>query len=209
LRARLFNLLAYRGKDAAVIARAREITDRYLSNPGSVDPTLAQTALGIAAVNGDAALFDRLQHAYETSDSPDIKDAALRALAEFTNPDLLQRALEYSVSDEVRNQDSVLQFVTAMQIAKNRDATWSFIKSHWDQVKAEFTPEMGYYLVSSTGNFCTAEARVDVAQFFAAHPVASADVAVRHSLERIDGCIELRRLQEPNLKSWLDSHAGE
>jgi len=28
-------------------------------------------------------------------------------------------------------------------------------------------------------------------------------VALRHALERIDGCIEFRKLQEPNLKQWL------
>jgi aminopeptidase N/puromycin-sensitive aminopeptidase len=209
LRARLFNLLAYRGKDPNILSQAREITDRYLSDPASVDPTLAQTALGVAAVNGDVVLFDHLQRVYETTGNPDIKIAALHALADFTNPELLQRALEYAVSDKVRNQDSVLQFTIAMQIAKNRDATWSFIKSHWDQVRAEFTPEMGYYLVASTGSLCTADARDDVKAFFAAHPVRSADVAVKHSLERIDGCVELRRLQEPNLKSWLAVHAGE
>ncbi len=209
LRARLFNLLAYRGKDPTILSQAREITDRYLSDPVSVDPTLAQTALGVAAVNGDAALFDRLLHVYETSDNPDIKVAALHALAEFTNPELLQRALEYAVSDKVRNQDSVIQFTVAMQIAKNRDSAWSFIQSHWNQVRAEFTPEMGYYLVASTGSFCTADARNDVKTFFAAHPVRSADVALKHSLESIDGCIELRRLQEPNLKSWLAAHGGE
>jgi aminopeptidase N/puromycin-sensitive aminopeptidase len=62
--------------------------------------------------------------------------------------------------------------------------------------------------VSSTGNFCSAEARDDVKNFFAAHPVPASDVALKHAIEHIDGCIELRRLQEPNLKAWLAAHAG-
>jgi len=33
--------------------------------------------------------------------------------------------------------------------------------------------------------------------------VPAADSELKHSLERIDGCIELRRLQEPNLTKWL------
>ena len=71
----------------------------------------------------------------------------------FTNPDLLERALEYSVSPKVRNQDSAMQFNIAMRIPENRDQTWKFIKTHWDQVQAEFTTEMGSYLVDGTGNF--------------------------------------------------------
>jgi len=33
--------------------------------------------------------------------------------------------------------------------------------------------------------------------------VPSSDRSLRHAVERINGCIELRTLQEPNLKQWL------
>jgi aminopeptidase N/puromycin-sensitive aminopeptidase len=39
--------------------------------------------------------------------------------------------------------------------------------------------------------------------FFAAHKVPSSDVALKHALESIDGCVELRALQEQKLKQWL------
>jgi aminopeptidase N/puromycin-sensitive aminopeptidase len=96
-----------------------------------------------------------------------------------------------------------MQFNIALRIPANRDAAWKFIKTHWNQVQAEFTTEMGSYLVDGTGSFCSAEARDDVKNFFAAHPVPATDSTFRHALEHIDGCIELRRLQEPNLKKWL------
>ena len=108
LRAYLFSLLASAGKDAALKAQARQIADQYLSDPASVDPTLGQTALSIAAKDGDAALFDKLQKIYETSNDPELQNTALRQLVVFTNPDLLERALEYSVSPKVRNQDSAM-----------------------------------------------------------------------------------------------------
>jgi len=61
--------------------------------------------------------------------------------------------------------------------------------------------------VDGMGNFCSAEAREDVKSFFASHPVPAADAALRHALEHIDGCVELRRSQEPNLKKWLAEQA--
>jgi hypothetical protein len=64
---------------------------------------------------------------------------------------------------------------------------------------------MGEILVTSTGTFCSASARDDVQNFFAAHPVADADVSLRHAIEHINGCVELRSLQGPNLKEWLES----
>jgi aminopeptidase N/puromycin-sensitive aminopeptidase len=42
-----------------------------------------------------------------------------------------------------------------------------------------------------------------VKNFFSTHKVAASDLALKHAIERIDGCIELRALQEPNLKLWL------
>jgi aminopeptidase N/puromycin-sensitive aminopeptidase len=62
---------------------------------------------------------------------------------------------------------------------------------------------MGSYLVAGTGNFCSVEARDDVKNFFAAHPVPATDAALRHAIEHIDGCVEFRRSQAPNLKQWL------
>jgi aminopeptidase N len=203
LRAELFGVLGYYGKDPQVLNDAHELAEKYIDDPASVDPTLGQTALAIAARNGDAALFDKLQHVYETSTNPELSGTALQLLAQFENPALEERALEYATSGKVRNQDAAIQLAIALQIDATRERAWSFVKSHWDQVHALLTPEMGNALVGSTGSFCSTAARDDVQKFFAAHPVASADQALKHSIEQIDGCMEFRQLQQGNLKQWL------
>jgi len=203
LRSQLFGVLGYYGKDPAVLAQANQIAQQYLSNPTSVDATIGQTALSIAARNGDAALFDKLQKIAETSANPEFQISALRLLAEFEDPALVQRSLDYAASGKVRNQDSAIQFAISLQIPATRDLAWKYIQNHWEKVQAQFTTEMGAVLVGSAGGFCSADARNDVKNFFSTHKVASSDIALRHALERIDGCIELRSLQEPNLRQWI------
>ena len=203
LRARLFDVLGYYGKDPAVLAEAARIAEKYIADPASVDPTLGQTALALAARNGDAALFDRLQKIYETSTNPDFQMSGLRLLAEFENPALVQRSLDFAASGKVRNQDAAIQFAIALQMSATRGQAWSYIKTHWDKVRAQLTTEMGSYLVDSAGSFCSADARDDVQSFFSTHKVPASDRALKHAIERIDGCIEFRSLQEPNLKQWL------
>jgi aminopeptidase N/puromycin-sensitive aminopeptidase len=203
LRAELFGLLGQRGKDPAVLAQAREITARFLADPGSVDATLGQTALSVAARHGDAALFDQLQNVYETSTNPEFQEGALRLLAQFADPALAQRSLDYALSGKVRNQDSIIQFGIALQVEETRDQAWKYIQDNWEKVQTQLTPEMGGYLVRSAGSFCSVDARASVEKFFVAHKVPSADQAFKHALESIDGCIELRKLQEPKLKQWL------
>ncbi len=207
LRAQLFGLLGYNGKDPAVLAQAHQIALQYIANPASVDATFGQTALAIAARNGDAQLFDQLQKAYETSANPEFQEGALHLLAEFEDPALVQRSLDYAISGKVRNQDAAIQFAITLQIDATRDLAWKYIQTNWDKVQALLTPEMGAGLVGSTGSFCSADAREEVKSFFATHKVAAADRPLKHAIERIDGCIEMRTLQEPHLKEWLAAQA--
>ena len=203
MRAQFFDVLGYYAKDPSVLAQARQITEKYLADPASVDATLGQTALAIAARNGDSALFDKLQKVAETSTNPEFQEGALRLLAEFEDPALVQRSLDYASSSNVRNQDALIQFAIALQIDAIRVQAWKYIKSHWDTVSTLLTPEMGNVLVGSTAAFCSPETRDDVKTFFGEHKVPSSDRALKHAIESIDGCIELRTLQEPNLKQWI------
>ena len=203
MRAHLFGLLGYFAKDPEVLAEAHKIAEKYLADPGSVDATLGQTALAIAARNGDAALFDQLQKVAETSTNPEFQEGSLRMLAEFENPTLVKRSLDYASSSKVRNQDALIQFAISLQDDVTRQETWNYVKSHWDTVHTLLTPELGNILVGSTGAFCSAEERDDVQSFFTEHKVPSAERALKHSIENINGCIELRKLQQSNLDDWI------
>jgi aminopeptidase N/puromycin-sensitive aminopeptidase len=144
-----------------------------------------------------------MQHVYETSTDPVVQQSALRLLARFENPTLAQRAFDYAISPKVRNQDSAIQLAIALGHTATRDQTWGLIKRNWDKVQAQFTTAMGSYVVSGTSSFCSVAARDDVEEFFADHKVAASSTTLKHAIERINGCIELQKQQEPNLEKWL------
>jgi aminopeptidase N len=206
LRARLFATLG-NAKDPAILSQAREIAYKYVADPSSIDATFGQTALAIAARNGDAALFDKLQQISETSTNPEIQSSALRLLAEFEDPSLVNRALDYAVSGRVRNQDAAIQLAIPLETEENRKQAWKYIQSHWDKVQAQLTTNSGSILVGSTGAFCSAASRDEVERFFATHKVAASGQSLKHAIERIDGCVELRAVQRPQLKKWLASQS--
>ena len=208
LRSQLFGILGYYGQDPAVLAQARQIAETYLDDPAAADPNLSHTALHIAARNGDLALFDRLQKIYETTTNPELQETSLELLAEFQAPALVQRSLDYAVSSKVRNQDAAALIAAPLRVDETRDQAWKYIQANWDKVQAQFTTSTGAYVVGSAGTFCSADARENVKSFFSTHKVASAGVALTHALERIDGCIELRSLQEPNLAQWLATQSN-
>jgi aminopeptidase N/puromycin-sensitive aminopeptidase len=205
LRAKLFGFVGELGKDPQVIAQAEELAEKYLQNQNSVDPTLAQTALEIAAVNGDAAFFDQLQKVFETSNEPELQETALHLLADFREPALEKRAFEYAVSGKVRNQDSVMVLTRMVRGPATRDTAWQLVQQDWPQVQAQFTTMMGGRLVGASGSFCSAEKRDEVLSFYSAHKVPAAARALPHARDQINDCIELRSAQEGNLKTWIAS----
>jgi len=98
----LFQLLGA-DKDQAVIAEAREYAKRVLAGDTTVNAQLAQPSVAIAAEYGDAALYDKLQNIAETATDPGKKTNSLFILAEFDDPALVTRTLDYAVSGKVRN----------------------------------------------------------------------------------------------------------
>ncbi|GGH07097.1 aminopeptidase [Silvibacterium dinghuense] len=206
LRATLFGAVGGLGKDPQVIAEAKTIAAKYLADPGSEDATLAQTALAIAAANGDAAFYDQLQNLAESSTKPELQEEALHLLASFNDPALVRRTFEYAISGKVRNQDSPFLILGLMRGGETRDLAWQLIQQNWDKVSAQMTTMMGGYLVAGSGSFCSAEKRDDVVSFYSTHKVHAAERALYRAKDQMNDCIELRSAQEPKLKSWI---AGE
>ena len=83
LRAQLFSALG-NAKDPAILSQARQVAKKYVDDPSSIDAHFfGQTALAIAARNGDTALFDQLQKVAETSNesrNPDRCPPSARAV---------------------------------------------------------------------------------------------------------------------------------
>lgn len=203
LRSTLFGLLGGVGHDPQVRAEALSLTEKYIQDPASVDPTLARPALGIATENGDAQLFDKLQQLSQTADNPEVQTAALFSLANFHDPALLQRALDYATSGKVRNQDAAFFFVSALRDRDTRPLAWQYIQKNWDKVHAQLTTAMGGYLVGSMGSFCSDDKRTEVQQFFSTHKVDAADRALKRASDSISDCVALRAAQQPKLGAWL------
>jgi aminopeptidase N/puromycin-sensitive aminopeptidase len=205
LRAALFGLLGNIGSDPAIIADARKISEQYLINPASVDPTLAATALNVAALNGDPTFFDQLQRVSQTSGNPQLRTQALRALAGFRDKAMVVRALDYALSGQVKNQDALGLVQIEMRDRRTRDAAWQYVQQNWPRVRAQITTWMGGELVESMGGFCSTDRSTQVSEFFAAHSVSATSHALDKARDRISDCVDLRTAQGPNLKQWLQT----
>jgi aminopeptidase N/puromycin-sensitive aminopeptidase len=206
LRGALFHTLGYDGRDPETLEEARKIADRALADPSSVDHEMAGGALSLAALNGDAAFYDRVMTALKNPKSPEEYYTYLFTLPQFSDPALLERTLNYAISTDVRSQDALQVIGSVMRNPAGEKLAWKFIQSHWDAVAKAGGPFASAEVVGATSVFCNAGMRDQVTEFFSAHKIAAAERTYKQSIERINSCIDLKSQQEPQLASWLGQH---
>ncbi len=205
-RATLINLVGVTGGDAGVQAEGRALAERYLTDRTALPGTLVPTALTLAALGGNEALYQQfLDRAKALTAEPEEYYRYLGALTAFPSEALAARTLDLALSSEVRSQDVPRLIGGLVGRADIRPATWRRIKATWAQLAAKLDPYQGLPgVVGTFGAFCTAEDAADVQRFFADHPVPPAARALAKALERIGDCAAVQRRQQPALTRWLD-----
>src|SRR5262245_10983054 len=196
-------------EDRAVMSKARDAVNGALKGGAQLDPILANTLVGLAAANGDVALFDAYLKTAKDAKSPDERYRYLYALTAFRNPALVQRALEYTLSPELRSQDAALYLGRFFLNDAARDRAWTFVKQRWTELAPKVTISLGdVSLVNSLSSFCSAETRDDIKAFFASHPPPAAGRTLQQTIERINLCVDMKQRQQPILSSWLSEHSS-
>ena len=207
LRARVLYALGFNARDPEALNKARQIADKALADPSSVDHELAGTALPLAAINGGPDFYDKVMAAMKNTKSPEEYYTYFFTLRDFTDPKLVQRTLEFAISPEVRSQDA-LQLVTGvMRNPAGQELAWNFIRQHWPELEKAGGPFASAQVVQATSSFCDAGLRDQVTEFFTSHKVEAAERSYKQSIERINNCVDLKTQQEPQLASWLGQHS--
>ena len=123
--------LGYAGRDPDTLREARRRVDRHLAGAATLDPNLFSTVVPLAAIGGDAALYERFVAQSRQSPNPGEQYQFRNALAFFADPALSARTLEYISSPELRSQD-VPGFVAALlQNPLSRQPAWERVKAGW------------------------------------------------------------------------------
>jgi len=208
LRATVFRTLGYTARDPEALAQASQLLDAYLEDPGAVDPTLLDAIFELAAMRGTSALYDRLLARSQEGGDPETHYRYLYSLAQFRDPILLRRALDYALSAEVRGQNTAILIGAVMRNPAGTELAWEFVKTHWDDLREKTSIWGTTAVVRYVSYLCSADAAQEVRTFFDAHPVPAAERGLQQSLEQIRNCVGLKQGQEPVLATWLSRHGA-
>jgi hypothetical protein len=205
-RATLVALLGNIGEDPDAIAVAKKAVADYMKNPSSVDATLVDASIPVAAAHGNAALYDTFLAKMKVASSPQDYYRYFNALADFRDPALLSRTLDRTLTSEVRNQD----LGTLLRVLRNpygKQLAWDFIRQHYSELQHKagqsiFGAQFAYYAV---GSLCDRKSEQEAKWFLDEHAVPGLERVGRKQVEIVNQCIELRQREEPNLANYLRS----
>jgi aminopeptidase N/puromycin-sensitive aminopeptidase len=204
LRAVVIEALGEAANDPKISAAARAALTRSMEGGAPLDATAADAIVRVAAQQGDTALWERLSAASRQATSPSDRYRYLYALSAFQNPALIDRGLNFSLTADLRSQDTPGYLTRFLGNASARVRTWTFIKEHWAALEPKITISLGdVRLVQGLGVFCDASARDDIRAFFSTHKLPAASRALDQTIERINNCVAIKERQSAPLSTWL------
>ena len=179
--------------DVKAIAWARSAFSAQVSGSKQIDPNLRSAVYYTVAWNGDTDAFEELARLYKSATMPDEKMRLLSSLAMFRGEAMARRALEFTMSKDVRLQDSIQIPAVLSSNPMHISLLTSWIMRNWKRLQKMYTPGahmLDRYveymsMVSSSGELAAIKA------FFAKKGNMRGDVkkSYRETLERIEANI--------------------
>jgi aminopeptidase N len=204
VRAALISALSDTARDPETIQSARRMVQAHLDSKEPIDPMLLNAIVGVAAIGGDAALYDRYLARSKQASDPEEHYRYLYGLADFSDPALVRRTMDYIVGPEVRNQDTVVFLSRLLSNPDAQSLAWELLQARWEDLQKKTGQVFGSpLLIGSLGQFCDAKTQSEIGKFFATHKVPEAERTLQQALERISSCVELAAAQSPKLAEWL------
>lgn len=99
---------------------------------------------------------------------------------------LLEKALEFSMSDDVRAQDTVFIISSVSNSRQGRELGWDFVKKRWSELSERYQGSFLFNrLVKLSENFASLEKAKEVDEFFKSHQSQTAERTIQQCVESI------------------------
>ncbi|XP_053553656.1 puromycin-sensitive aminopeptidase [Bombina bombina] len=138
--------------------------------------------------HGDNTTLDTMLKLHKQADMQEERNRIERVLGAISSQELIQKVLSFSLSDEVRPQDTVSVIGGVAGGSKlGRKCAWVFVKDNWEELYNRY---QGGFLISrliklSLDGFASEKMATEIKAFFDAHPAPSAERTVQQCCENI------------------------
>lgn len=190
--------------DTETITKAQQIYAEFIKNKTQIDPDVRTVVYALVAENGGEEEFEQFKKLYIAEPLHQEKDRIMRGLTAFKDPKIILASLAFSISKDVRAQDSPRTLLASFVNEYVRDATWGFFVKHWDYYEGKFAGMHGFSRVLSGAASFTQNKKADeIEAFFKAHPVAELNRTIKQVVEKIRSNNQFLSKQEHLVSKFL------
>ena len=191
LRSAVIFTMGNAGRDPEVLREARRLAGLHVTDAAPAAPEPRRRGAAAAAIDGDAALYDRyLARMAGSARIPGEQLQYLAALAFFTDPALRKRTLAYATSSNIRTQDAPTLIRLLMQRPVGACGHMGASQEQLGNASRDRSGSSRAFQQSSgrLQHFCDSRARETTSsRFFSAASASPAtDAHAAQSLETID-----------------------
>ena len=208
LRAMVIGILVRYG-DPRAVGEALRRFDGEAGGGSALAPDLRAPVYAAVVENRGLEGYEAVLRTYREAELHEEKNRCLHGLGCSADRELLRRTLEFSLSGEVRAQDTPLAVAAVAANRFGRELAWDFLRERWAEFDGRYG--QGGFIIArivsiTTEDFTTLDKAREVESFFEAHPAPAAARTIRQSLERIrSNALWLERDGE-SIARWLETY---
>lgn len=201
-------ILSNAGKygDESVIEKARALFNNVKDSKNPVSADLRGVVYNTVARYGGSAEYEKLLKMYKSATLHEEKGRIGYALGCFNEKNLLERTLAFSLSSNVRNQDTISIIGGVFSNKNGMDLAWKFVKKEWPVFLDRYGGGKSLSgLVSCLGVFGDERKAEEIEKFFAKNSAPGSARTIEQSLERIRTKADWLSRDKKKIKTWLGS----
>ncbi|KAF2474722.1 uncharacterized protein BDR25DRAFT_311156 [Lindgomyces ingoldianus] len=194
-------------EDETIVKAALYMFNKFKAgNSSAIHPNLRGSVYAIALSNGGKEEYDAILYQALNAQTSDERNTALRSLGRAKSPELIQRTLALSLSEDVKGQDIYLPISALRTHPAGIIALWKWVKDNWAELEKRLPPSLSMLssVVSiTTSSFTHRDQIADIEAFFAKKSTKGFDKALAQSCDAISAKAAWIERDSEDVKTWL------
>jgi aminopeptidase 2 len=205
-KALLFGTAASAGDEKTKKA-AFEMFEKFTAGDRSaLHPNLRGSVYSIVLQYGGEKEYNAIVKEAETAKASDERNTALRSLGRASQPELIQRTLDYSISKHVKEQDLYLPLSGLRAHNEGINALYAWFTENYDLLREKLPPSFtlfGTVVSMSTSGFTKPEQLAKVEKFFEGRSTKGFDRNLAQTYDAVKAKIGWVQRDAEGVEKWL------
>ena len=185
LRGELIRALGTLGRDSTIQSQALEVYQAVQEQTRDIDPNVIPAVVSILAFTGDHSRYEEFVNRFRKATTPQEERRYLFSLATFRMPELLERTLAKTLTDEIRTQDAPFLVSALLHNVYIREKAWEFVKTNWDRMDQLFPKSGLRRMCGGIVGLSTPDLERDVRAFFHSRKIDLGGKTLEQYLEQL------------------------